>query len=100
MASTAEPEAIPMHQPIVVCPTCRVHTAHVMLRPGEYRCRACDTTHGLAPMRKAAHEQEPMWCPTCRSVEKLSPFWAPVGGRRQCRVCLGWVVVPTREGRI
>lgn len=87
---------IPDHTPIVPCPTCGIHTAHVMPTMGQYRCLTCTTVHGLAQLRKTHQEPEPMWCPTCR-VQSGSNFWAAVQGRRQCRVCLGWMNVAAKE---
>lgn len=79
------------HVAIVPCPTCGVHTTHRFLTTAQYRCLRCDTVHGLEPMAKRHQEpDEPIRCPTCRKPEG-SPFWAAVAGRRQCRVCLGWV---------
>ena len=84
---------IPDHTPILVCPNCTRHTPHVMPEEGTYQCLVCETTHGRAPKRNV-HEEEPtpIWCERCQQP-KGSPFWAPVNGRRQCRVCLGWMMV-------
>ena len=87
---------IPDHRPLVVCPPCGVHTPHVMAVAGAYTCGTCGTVHGLAPLRKMHVEVEPVWCPTCR-VPEGSPMWAPVQGRRQCRVCFGWIAVVGQE---
>ena len=92
MRQVSDPVSIPDHRPILVCPTCRHHTSHVMEAPGDYRCLTCDTRHGLEPRRQRGEALELLWCPTCRLAEG-SLFWAAVEGRRQCRVCQTWVVV-------
>jgi hypothetical protein len=97
MGISPEPH-IPAHQPIVVCPSCGIHTAHVMRTFDRYECLRCATQHGIAPLRKVHHEDAPMWCPVCRA-QAGSPFWAPTNGRRQCRVCLGWIEVHRQEDR-
>lgn len=96
MPTMPESAPIPEHQPIVPCPQCGPHTPHMMPQMGQYKCLTCDTVHGLAPLRKVHQEQDPVWCPTCR-VQEGSNVWAAVQGRRQCRVCLTWIVVVTKE---
>ena len=92
-----EPRLFPDHEPILVCPTCAVHTVHTMPVEGQYTCLTCATVHGVTPLRKVHHDVEPIWCPTCR-VPAGSPMWAPVQGRQQCRVCLTWIPVVTPQG--
>jgi hypothetical protein len=88
MPKFADGPTTPEHTPILVCPTCAIHTAHAMLQVGQYTCLSCQTVHPLAPLRKGYHDEPaPVFCPICRQPEG-SPFWAPVNGRRQCRVCL------------
>jgi hypothetical protein len=82
MPSPTEPW--PPHTPIVVCPMCTRHTAHVMQPMGQYTCQVCGTSHRLEKLRKVANEHDPVWCPVCRD---WSIWWAQVQGQRRCRVC-------------
>jgi hypothetical protein len=92
MPTIPETPMIPAHTPIVVCPTCTRHTAHVVREMGQYDCLICHTAHPLVKPAKIYRETETIWCPKCR-VDTGSPFWAPVQGRRQCRVCQRWLEV-------
>lgn len=92
MPKITDPITIPLHTPILVCPTCGIHTDHMMLAMDSYRCLVCGTVCEQPRTRSIHQALEPMFCPsgTCRRPGG-SLFWPAVNGRRQCRFCLGWI---------